>query len=101
MHRGIMRLGCQNERGYGLAQGGTSSGLSNALFRELSTSFLVIRCMGVVNRVMKPDGQFHCDRLPGQMPREIKLRKALGNMAEIMVMPMRLGAQCNQFHRHY
>jgi len=30
-----MRLGCQNERGYGLAQGGTSSGLSNALFREL------------------------------------------------------------------
>ena len=53
--------------------------------------------MGVVNRVMKPDGQLHRNWLMGYVFHGIELGKAIGNVAKVVVMPMWLGVQGNQF----
>jgi hypothetical protein len=92
-----MRLGSHNKSGNRFAQLGTSPGVGNAPLGQFSAVFLVILSPGIVNSVMEPDGQFHCNRLAGQMARRIKLSETLGDVAEVVVVPVGLGVKRDQF----
>jgi hypothetical protein len=46
---------------------------------------------------MKPDSQFHRDRLVRQMPCGVELGQALVNVAQVMVVPVGLRVERDQF----
>lgn len=58
--------------------------------RPLSAERLVVGAMGVVDRVMKPQGHLDLRRLCGQIARQIQLRQTMADVARAVVVTLRL-----------
>jgi len=65
--------------------------VGEALPGESGALFLIIARLGKIHGVVKPQREFHRLRLPGQMPRLVKFRQALGEMLLGMIMTLRFG----------
>src|ERR1043166_3070285 len=90
MRSRLVRLGREHKCSYRFYQRPTSTRQSKVTLGQLSTSLLIIGSVRVVNGVMKPDGQFHRHRVARQLTCRIEFAEALGDVTEIMIMPMGL-----------
>jgi hypothetical protein len=87
----VVRLCRQDESSDRFTQIRSSAGLHDSLLAQVRAALLVIGGMGVVNGIMKPDGQLHSYGVFGQLACRIEFDEALAKVPEVVVVPLRLG----------
>src|ERR1044071_1440252 len=65
--------------------------LGKTLSGQGGASFFVVGSLRIVNGIMKPDRQFNRERLSSEMASSVELAEALGQMNQVMIVPMRFG----------
>ena len=91
MQRPVVRLCGENQLLNGFHQPSRCPARCQTTRCEICTAFLVVTSTRIVNRIVKPNGEFDGIRLDGKMSNPVKLVQAIGDVLLVVIMPVRFG----------